>query len=380
MQERDQLIFVYFHLGLNNKEILQILNEKHRIGISLCHLKRLLASFGLYRRKNYSDLLDVVMFIHEQVQESGQLNGYRWMHLKCLHSGLTVRKETVRLLMRALNPGGVNNRLKRKLKRREYNGQGPNFIWHLDSYDKLKPFGFCINGCIDGYSRFIVWLHVNRTSSDPRVIAGYYIKAVIRNNGVPLRMRGDLGTENTHTAQMQTFFHRNDHRNTFIYGTSQHNQRIESWWSVLRRENTDFWISLFQTFKKDGFYTGDFIDKNLLQFCFMKLLKREFQIDTWNHHKIRPCKYEGNVHGRPVILYNCPRNEDTLNFLCPVRPEDVEACLEECLFPEDICDKNVFDLACIVMRENHLDKPEDPYAATNLYIELRNIFRIIMEP
>ncbi|CAC5398539.1 unnamed protein product [Mytilus coruscus] len=184
-------------------------------------------------------------------------------------------------------------------------------------------------------------------------------------------MRCDLGTENTYTAQMQTFSHQNDHRNTFIYGTSQHNQRIESWWSVLRRENTDFWISLFQTFKKDGFYTGDFIDKNLLQFCFMKLLKREFQnvVDTWNHYKIRPCKYEGNVHGRPVILYNCPRNEDTLNFLCPVRPKDVEACLEECLFPEDICDKNVFDLACIVMRENHLDKPEDPYAATNLYVE-----------
>ncbi|CAC5400255.1 unnamed protein product [Mytilus coruscus] len=236
MQERDQLIFVYFHLGLNYKEILQILNEKHRIGISLCHLKRLLASFGIYRRKNYSDLLDVAMFIHEQVQECGQLNGYRWVHLKCLHSGLTVRKETVRLLMRALNPGGVNNRLKRKLKRREYNGQGPNFIWHLDSYDKLKPFGFCINGCIDGYSRFIVWLHVNRTSSDPRVIAGYYIKAVIRNNGVPLRMRSDLGTENTHTAQMQTFFHRNDHRNTFIYGTSQHNQRIESWWRYLEEK------------------------------------------------------------------------------------------------------------------------------------------------
>ena len=29
--------------------------------------------------------------------------------------------------------------------------QGPNFIWHVDSYDKLKPFGFPINGCIDGY-------------------------------------------------------------------------------------------------------------------------------------------------------------------------------------------------------------------------------------
>ena len=29
--------------------------------------------------------------------------------------------------------------------------QGPDFVWHLDRYDKLKPYGFVIHGCIDGY-------------------------------------------------------------------------------------------------------------------------------------------------------------------------------------------------------------------------------------
>ena len=24
-------------------------------------------------------------------------------------------------------------------------------MWHVDGYDKLKPFGFPIHGCIDGY-------------------------------------------------------------------------------------------------------------------------------------------------------------------------------------------------------------------------------------
>ena len=28
----------------------------------------------------------------------------------------------------------------------------PNFLWHCDGYDKLKPFGIAIHGCIDGYS------------------------------------------------------------------------------------------------------------------------------------------------------------------------------------------------------------------------------------
>lgn len=28
--------------------------------------------------------------------------------------------------------------------------QGPDFVWHLDGYDKLKPYGFAIHGYIDG--------------------------------------------------------------------------------------------------------------------------------------------------------------------------------------------------------------------------------------
>ncbi len=28
--------------------------------------------------------------------------------------------------------------------------QGPNHVWHIDGYDKLKPFGFPIHGCVDG--------------------------------------------------------------------------------------------------------------------------------------------------------------------------------------------------------------------------------------
>lgn len=28
--------------------------------------------------------------------------------------------------------------------------QRPNFLWHIDGYDELKPYGFAIHGCIDG--------------------------------------------------------------------------------------------------------------------------------------------------------------------------------------------------------------------------------------
>ena len=31
-------------------------------------------------------------------------------------------------------------------------------MWHIDGYDKLKPYGFCVHGAIDGFSRRIMWI------------------------------------------------------------------------------------------------------------------------------------------------------------------------------------------------------------------------------
>ena len=28
--------------------------------------------------------------------------------------------------------------------------KGPNYVWHTDGMDKLKPYGFAVHGCIDG--------------------------------------------------------------------------------------------------------------------------------------------------------------------------------------------------------------------------------------
>jgi hypothetical protein len=72
--------------------------------------------------------------------------------------------------MRVLDKESVERRRRRRLIRRVYQNKacsfipkvpvvyygcivckkGPNFVWHLDGYDKLKPYGFAIHGCIDG--------------------------------------------------------------------------------------------------------------------------------------------------------------------------------------------------------------------------------------
>ena len=63
------------------------------------------------------------------------------MYSKCDgHGLLAVRKEDVRLIFRELDPDGVAARLSRRLERRTYTVLGPNFIWHLNRYVKLRLF------------------------------------------------------------------------------------------------------------------------------------------------------------------------------------------------------------------------------------------------
>ena len=60
---------------------------------------------------------------------------------------LVVTEETVRHTLRILDPEGVDGRLRHRPQRRQYKGRGPNFLLgHIDGFDKLKPYGFCIHG------------------------------------------------------------------------------------------------------------------------------------------------------------------------------------------------------------------------------------------
>ena len=276
-EDRDEAIKLYFDMGMLYKDIVQILTLEHGIIVSLRHLKRILKELGLFRRKNYSNIADVVEFVHNQLRNSGRLHGYRWMSEKCHLHNLRCKKEDVRLILSILDPEGNRQRRKRRLLRRSYYARGPNYIWHIDSYDKLKRCGICINGCVDGFSRRIVWMNSYHTSSDPQVVGGYYMEAVESLAGCPKIVRSDLGTENGHVKNIQTFLRMDDNFQeadlSYLEGPSTANQRIEYMWSFLRRECTDYWICLFQNMVDDGLFNGDFLDVNLMQFCFMHLIQ-----------------------------------------------------------------------------------------------------------
>ena len=122
------LIKRYFSLGLNYDEIIASIASNQNIFISKRNLNRKLRELCLYRRKHHTDIVDVACFTEGQLSTSGQLCGYRWMHLRCLQNGILVSRETVRHLLGLLDPEGVEQRRRRRLQRRTYNGRGPNFV------------------------------------------------------------------------------------------------------------------------------------------------------------------------------------------------------------------------------------------------------------
>ena len=95
---------------------------------------------------------------------------------------------------------------------------------------------------------------------------------------------------------------------SFLYGKSVTNQRIEAWWSFLRKSNTDWWMRFFKDLSDLGhFDNSNIIHVECLRFCFMGLIREELYkvAENWNLHKIRPCNAE-TPPGRPDTLFFLP--------------------------------------------------------------------------
>ncbi|XP_029977959.1 uncharacterized protein LOC115410444 [Sphaeramia orbicularis] len=225
-----------------------------------------------------------------------------------------------------------------------------------------------------------MWMEAYVTNSDPKVIADDFINTVTRLGGCPQRLRADPGTENAYVRDMQRFLRRN-HTDvyagdqSFIYGCSTANQRIESWWGVLRKQCIQFWMDVFQTLREDAHFTGDFLDKNLMQFCFLNIIQDELDgvVRTWNSHRIRMRPGYGMFGGRPVLMYTVPQLYGGEDKLQPVIPEETMICKEECTpkgqYP---CDETVFELCTLLMEEHGWDAPVNAPTTAELYLRLRS--------
>ena len=278
--------------------------KKHQWNVSLYTIKKCFRVLRL-RRKNIqeSDLHNIITAVVEELHSCGHNLSYRalWYKLKTKYN-LIVKRTTVYRMLQIADPEGIANRFENKLKRRQYLNPGPNFTWHIDGYNKLKQFGFAIHGCIDGFSRYVLWLEVATTNNNPKMTAYYFLKTVKKLKLLPTTMRSDKGTENTLIESLQVCLRlkHNDKyagKKSFFQGKSVRNQRIESFWSQMRKHSMDFYIQLFKSMQEKNLFDGSKLHVKCMQYCFGPLIKRDLTAKQklWNEHKIRKQATRNNL-------------------------------------------------------------------------------------
>ena len=206
MEDVEEKIEYLFYKGYTYEEIVGLLSVDYGIQLSLSTLKRKLKDMNLSRKNLNFDVNLVRQAIEELIDGPNSCVGYRsiWHTLKL--RGTIVPRLVIQQLMQEIDPEGVQARKAHRLRRRQYYSPGPNSVWHADGYDKLKLYGLPIHGCIDGFSRKVIWLYVTRSNNYPDNIAAYSLDSVKELGGCPRKLNTDLGTENGTMAGIHCFF------------------------------------------------------------------------------------------------------------------------------------------------------------------------------
>ena len=262
--------------------------------------------------------------------------------------------------------------------------KSPNYLWHMDGYDKLKPLGFCINGAMDSYSRRVLWLEVASTNNDPEIIGSYFMDYVSVIGVTACIILADRGTENVHVECIQRFFRRLSQDDfagdrSFMYGRSTSNQRIEAWWSLLRKACTDWWIRFFTDLRDQGLYNDDnVIHRECLKFCFMDILQTELHgvARDWNIHSIPPSKNGESPPRRPDVPYFNP-SERISNYLVSVGTDEINIANETCCRRplERGCSVEFNELATMIMQDEAPSMPTNWIEAKELYSSLLGLIK-----
>jgi len=206
------------------------------------------------------------------------------------------------------------------------------------------------------------------------VVAYYYMTAVEKFGGCPQLLRTDCGTENVKLAALQSLL-RQTSSTTHMYGTSPANQRIEAWWSHLRRGRTQWWLDLFASFTNSGtFHTGHVLETDCLRFCFMNLLRQDLReaVIQWNTHRIRPSRGARCPAGIPDELFFLPP-APAINCLDTNLPV-IDVNLAQVLVTPTICADEDFGNHLMTLCQQHgWSAPANVDEAAVLYRHLQQL-------
>jgi hypothetical protein len=229
------------------------------------------------------DDLDAVISNHiDGETQRGQVTIESFLSL----SGYAISRARIRESMHRVDPEGVAARSRKTIQRRVYSVIGPHHLWHHDGNHKLIRYGIVIHGCIDGRTRTVIYVAARDNNTALTVL--HLFEDGVRRFQLPSRARGDRGGENRRVCEFM-IEHRGIGRNSYITGTSTHNNRIERLWKDVRQHTTNSYITLFHSLEEDGLDINNPLQLFTLQYLFLPRINQSLMMfaDIWNNHKLR---------------------------------------------------------------------------------------------
>jgi hypothetical protein len=290
------------HNNINNNlsEMYDIINEYRLLGFTWTQIRNFNdvamteSQIKWWRSKsNYFDPLDTLEndnldnIIREYILDNpnrGEI--MTWGYL--LSQGYRVTREKLRESICRVDPVNRERRRKGAVVRRVYNVYGPHHLWHIDGNHKLiKVFRAVIHGCIDGFTRKIIFLHIHDNNSASTVLSDF-IKAVDKHGVLCERIRTDKGGENIDVARFMLEM-RGLNRGSVLTGSSNHNQRIERLWYDVTRK-------VLFSYKEIFLYYINILDMDInndrtcfiMHYLFLDRIEADLQqfVEAWNNHKV----------------------------------------------------------------------------------------------